>query len=270
MIKKVREINFLTWNTQLYEMGNSINDEQPVKKIDMLTFNIVVEKVKKFLDSKNEAVAILQEIPFKCNIDGFKEHILFHKFLGFFPDDKYDMYYNVSSEKQIKMTVVLAKKIGSEKLIYRKKEELNNNMCVSFGIKELDLSIIGVHPHNANELLKWLQKSGFPDIMLGDFNAGDYKKRCEDSKFKDNRNNYRKLILEYTDICNGQKTRRMVFPNGFVYETPIDHVLIKDSSELKKKYQCKIVKIERNEDNVSDHYPIYFKLSCLDEADKLH
>ena len=61
-------------------MGNSINDEQPVKKIDMLTFNIVVEKVKKFLDSKNEAVAILQEIPFKCNIDGFKEHILFHKF----------------------------------------------------------------------------------------------------------------------------------------------------------------------------------------------
>ena len=84
----------------MYEMGNSINDEQPVKKIDMLTFNIVVEKVKKFLDSKNEAVAILQEIPFKCNIDGFKEHILFHKFLGFFPDDKYDMYYNVSSEKQ--------------------------------------------------------------------------------------------------------------------------------------------------------------------------
>lgn len=64
----MREINFLTWNTQLYEMGNSINDEQPVKKIDMLTFNIVVEKVKKFLDSKNEAVAILQEIPDNVNI----------------------------------------------------------------------------------------------------------------------------------------------------------------------------------------------------------
>ena len=79
----MREINFLTWNTQLYEMGNSINDEQPVKKIDMLTFNIVVKKVKKFLDSKNEAVAILQEIPFKCNIDGFKEHKLndFHKYM---------------------------------------------------------------------------------------------------------------------------------------------------------------------------------------------
>lgn len=55
-----------------------------------------------------------------------------------------------------------------------------------------------------------------------------------------------------------------------MYETPIDHVLIKNSSELTKKYQCKNVKIEINEDNVSDHYPIYFKLPCLDEADKLH
>lgn len=262
----MREINFLTWNTQLYEMGNRVNEKQPVKKMDMLTFNIVVNKVKEFLDSNDEAIAILQEIPFKCNIDGFKDHKLFKEFLNFFPDDKYDMYYNISSERQIKMTVVLA---NSKELIYRKKEELNNNTCASFGIKGLDLSIIGVHLHNVNELLKWLQKSVFPDIMLGDFNAGDYKKRCEDSKFEDNRENYRKLILKYTDICNGQKTRRKVFSDGFVYETPIDHVLIKNSSELEKKYQCKIIKIERNEDNVSDHYPIYFKLSCLDETDKL-
>lgn len=264
----MREINFLTWNTQLYEMGNSLNEEQVVKKIDMLTFKIVINKVKEFLDSKNEAVAILQEIPFKCNIDGFNEHILFSEFFEFFPDDKYVMLYNISSKSQIKMTVVLAKKMGLEELIYRKNNELNNNMCVSFGIKDLDLSIIGVHPHNANELLKWLQVWGFPDIMLGDFNAGDYKKRCEDSMFKVNRDNYRKLISGYTDICKGQMTRRTVLSNGFVYETPIDHVLIKNSSELTKKYQCKNVKIEINEDNVSDHYPIYFKLLCLDEADK--
>lgn len=252
-------------------MGNRLSGKQPVKKIDNQTFETVINKIKEFLDSKNEAneiveaVAILQEIPFKCNVT-WEDHPLFSKFSESFPAGEYVMLYNISSERQIKMTVALSKKT----LIYKKENELNNNMCVSFGIKNLDLSIIGVHPHNANELLKWLQKSGFPDIMLGDFNAGDYRKRYEDSKFKDNRDNYRKLILEYTDICNGQKTRRMVFPNGFVYETPIDHVLIKDSSELKKKYQCKIVEIERNEDNVSDHYPIYFELSCLDEADKLH
>ena len=110
----MREINFLTWNTQLYEMGNSLNEEQVVKKIDMLTFKIVINKVKEFLDSKNEAVAILQEIPFKCNIDGFNEHILFSEFFEFFPDDKYVMLYNISSKSQIKMTVVLAKKMGLE------------------------------------------------------------------------------------------------------------------------------------------------------------
>ena len=265
---KVREIHFLTWNTQLYEMGNRLNEKQAVKEIDNQKFKIVINKVKEFLDSKNEAVAVLQEITFRCNIYGFNKHRLFGEFLEFFPDDKYVMKYNISSEKQIKMTVVLAKKTGLEELVYKKNNLLNNNMCVSFGIKDLDLSIIGVHPHNANELLKWLQEWGFPDIMLGDFNAGDYKKRCEDNVFRDNRDNYKNLISGYTDICNGEMTRRTVFPNGFVYETPIDHVLIKNSSELTKKYQCEIVKIDRNMDNVSDHYPIYFKLLCLDEADK--
>lgn len=266
---KVREINFMTWNTQLYEMGNSLNEKHIVKKIDVLTFKNVINKVKEFLDSNDEAVAILQEMPFKCNIDEFNEHILFKNFLEFFPSDKYVMLYNVSYESQIKMTVVLAKKIGLEDLIYRKDNELNNNMCVSFGIKDLDLSIIGVHPHNARELLKWLQVYGFPDIMLGDFNAGDYKKRYEDSKFEVNRDNYRKLISGYTDICNGQMTRRIVFPNGFTYETPIDHILIKNGGDFTKKYKCKNVNIEKIEDNMSDHYPIYFKLLCLDESDKV-
>lgn len=264
----MREVDFLTWNTQLYEMGNRLNEKQSVKEIDMQTFESVINKVKVFFDSKNEAIAILQEIPFKCNIDGFNEHILFKEFFKSFPDDKYVMLYNISSENQIKMTVVLAKRLDLEESIYRKNNKLNNNMCVSFGIKDLDLSIIGVHPHNSKELLKWLQVYGFPDIMLGDFNAGDYKKRCEDSEFKVNRDDYKKLLSEYTDICNGQITRRIVFSNGKVYETPIDHILIKNSSDFTNKYQCKNVNIAKTEDNESDHYPIYFKLLCLDESDK--
>lgn len=250
----------------MYEMGNELDKREDVKTIDMQMFDTVINKVKGFLDSKKDAVAILQEIPFKCNIDAFNEHILFIEFIKAFPDEKYLMLYNISSENQIKMTVVLAKKIGQGKLIYRKNNEFNNNMCVSFGIKDLDLSIIGVHPHNVVELHKWLQECGFPDIMLGDFNAGDYKKKHEDSSFKVNRDNYRKLINGYTDICNGQMTRRVVFPNGFVYETPIDHILIKNNSELAKKYQYKDVLVEKKEDNVSDHYPIYFKLLCLEET----
>ena len=75
-------------------MGNSLNKKQAVKKIDKQKFEIVINKVKEFLDSKNEAVAVLQEIPLKCNIDGFNKHRLFSEFLEFFPDDKYVMLYN--------------------------------------------------------------------------------------------------------------------------------------------------------------------------------
>ena len=260
---KVREIDFLTWNTQLYEMGNELNKRQIVKAIDMQTFRAVVNKVKEFLESKKDAVAVLQEIPFKCNIDEFHEHILFPEFCKAFSDDKYVMIYNISSDNQIKMTVVLTKKTCQDELIYRKDNKINNNMCVSFGIKGLDLSIMGVHPHNASELLGWLRMYGFPDIMLGDFNAGDYKKNHEDNSFRINRDNYRKLIEGYRDICNGQMTRRIVFSNGLPYETPIDHVLIKDNAEFLKKYQYKDVRIEENRNNVSDHYPIRFILVCL-------
>lgn len=258
---KMREINFLTWNTQLYEMGNIVHDGQAVKKIDMLTFKNVINQVEGFLNSHNEAVAILQEIPFKCNVNSkFGEHILFRNFIKAFPDDKYDMLYNISSDNQIKMTVVLAKKIGLGKLIYRKDNALNNNMCVSFGIKDLDLSITGVHLHEANDLLNWLQENSKPDIILGDFNAGDYKKKYECSEFKDNRENYKKLISGYTDICNGQVTRKIVFSNGSEYETAIDHVLFKKSYESTKKYQCKNIVVNPNRYNASDHYLIFFKL----------
>ena len=37
----------------------------------------------------------------------------------------------------------------------------------------------GMVRHNAKELLELLQAYEFPNIMLGDFNAGDYKKRYE-------------------------------------------------------------------------------------------
>ena len=191
----MREINFMTWNTQLYEMGNLLNNKHAVKEIDGQMYDDVISKVKEFLKSEN-AIAILQEIPFKRNTRGFKEHELFGKFLESFPEDKYVMLYNISSNYQIKMTVVLANKTGPEELIYRKNDGLNNNICVSFGIKDLNLYIIGVHAHNAEELLGWLQKYGFPDIMLGDFNAGDYTKWPVDDKFEYNKANYNKLKLK--------------------------------------------------------------------------
>lgn len=259
----MRDINFLTWNTQLYEMGNKLSKNSPVKQIDTQIFDGVVEEVKDFLDKKTNAVAILQEIPFKCNTDSFNTHKLFTKFIEIFPEKKYSMLYNVSSKNQIKMTVVLAKKTGQEELIYKKENGLNNNMCVSFGIKDSDLFIVGVHPHNAKELYNWLQKWDLPDVMLGDFNAGDYKKKSESDEFKNNREYYHKLMEEYTDTCDGKNTRKIIYHNGYEYETPIDHILVRKNSEFAKKYEYCNASVDLSID-LSDHYPIYFALSYID------
>lgn len=262
----MRQVNFLTWNTQMYEMGNKLNDNKIVKKIDENVFKCIIGRIKCFLNSHTDAIAVLQEIPYKCNTDSFKEHIVFRWFREAFPNEKYSMIYNISSPNQIKMTVVLSNKKGCEEQIYKNTKELNNNMCVSFGIKGLNFSFLGVHPHNAHELYKWLQKFGFPDIIIGDFNAGDYKKSRESDIFKANRDKYRLLSKSYKDICNGQITRREVYSNGFVYETPIDHVLVHERWLALQENQYKDLWIkEEIKDNISDHYPIYFKLLCSEE-----
>lgn len=258
----MRLIHFLTWNTQLFEMGNILRKNQEVKSINMNVFDEIIKKVKDFLNSKDEAIVILQEIPYKSNID-FKEHELFNKFNFAFPDKMYKKIYNISSESQIKMTVVLSKITNDNPIILPNNNCVNNNKCVSFSIVDLNLLILGVHSHNAKELYDSLSKYQSPDMMIGDFNSGDYNKRNEDSDFKNNKNYYKKLVNGYTDICNGNNTRKIIFQNGFNYETPIDHVLLKNKSEL-THYKCELVKIDRSVDSLSDHYPIYFTLKLND------
>jgi len=47
---KVREINFMTWNTQLYEMGNSLNEKHIVKKILKNVFLLLVYHIHLMID----------------------------------------------------------------------------------------------------------------------------------------------------------------------------------------------------------------------------
>ncbi len=249
------EIRFLTWNTQLYEMGNKVSKD--IKKIDEDLFFKIIKEIKKFFSTSNKAIAVLQEIPYKCNNNGYKEHELFTKFKNEFPESNYSMLYNISTENQIMMTVVLSPKVTG-KII--KLDGINNNRCVLFGIENQELSIMGVHSGCAEQVLTW-KKNKNPDIILGDFNAGDYEKRNATDVFITNRTIYRDLIREYTDILKGQNTRKYVFGDGKVYETPIDHVLIKKDKERMEKYLFDDISINTNTNNLSDHYLISFKLS---------
>lgn len=240
-------INFMTWNTRLYMKGNRVGRNQ--EKIDFEKYKDIIEIIKIHVNKKN-GIAILQEIPYKSNITR-KEHELFVELKNDFPKDQYSLIYNVSNQNQIKMTVVIAK----NEVIQHNKDGLNNNCCVSFLVNKTDLNVLGVHSHNAFELREWLPGEELfnPNIMLGDFNSGNYIKEKNDNKIMVNRKNYLMLTEGYIDICQGEYTHH-------IYKTHIDHILLKNNNGFHEKYKYKNVKVDR-EVILSDHYPLYCEIT---------
>lgn len=255
------KINFMTWNTSLYIYGNKfcgkngnyvlknpINDNVKNKCAEIFSI------IKQHLEKEN-AVAVLQEVPYKSN-ENWKEHEFFTKLKKCFSEEQYDCIFNIKTNSQIKMTVVIAKKGLIEKCTFEFEnlKDFPYNCYVSFTIKDTDIRVLAVHSHDAFECLKYIKyilknyeiKFNF---ILGDFNAGDYKKKYETEEFKGNRDNYNEILKQnYTDICNGETTTE--------YGTPIDHILI--NNDIKEEHKKEEHKIAR--DNLSDHYRITLEL----------
>ncbi|MFQ9514403.1 MAG: hypothetical protein ACLRZ9_01110 [Eubacterium sp.] len=241
------KINLMTWNTQLHEFGNKSFKNKTIRD-GIQKLDEQKEVVLKHLQKEN-SIVVLQEIPYKDNTT-WEEHELFKKFNIYFPEDKFKKIYNVSSKGQIKMTMVLAK----NGLIERNNDGINNNCCVSFLVNGVDLNILGVHSHNAFELRTWLREKELfrPDIMLGDFNAGNYIKDKNDNEIAVNRQNYLLLMEGYIDICQGLYTHR-------IFRTHIDHILLENSNKFWDNYSYNNVVVDRTV-SLSDHYPIYCEI----------
>lgn len=243
------EINLMSWNTALYEFNNKSFNKK--SGLDNENFSKAYERITKHL-SKENAVAVLQEIPFKSNIN-WEEHPIFTQVKKGFPANKYDFLYNLSNNNQIMMTVVVAKK----RIIENNPNGINTNRFVSFNIK--GISLVGIHSKNADQLRKALQKiKGYrPDVIIGDFNAGNYylNDKNKDDKIAVNRKNYLLLTEGYIDLCQGKVTT--------TYNTYIDHILMKSNYEFLSKCKCMNVNVD-NKDELSDHFPIY----CTIETDR--
>lgn len=236
------KLNIMTWNTQLYEQGNKIGNNK--KPIDKTKFMTIINLVKEHLEKEN-SIAFLQEIPY-CNNITWNEHELFTEFKDIFQENYYDVVWNVESKKQIMMTVAIAK----NGIINRDIDGYKDNRCVSVTVKYnlSDIKIMGIHAKNMSKTKGHLNKikKKFPsyyNIILGDFNAGNYLKNNESSIFKENRESYLAFAEGYIDVCQGQATTQ--------YSTPIDHILIKNTNR-RLNYPFKIF----NEINSSDHFPI--------------
>ena len=248
------ELNMLSWNTQLYEYG-TINVD--TGKIEKSFEKAPVEEVKKIVDDHMESnknpIVVLQEIPFKRKNESnrweYNAHYL--NLRDYFKGKGYELIcLDCENKWHIKMTMVvhmkglIAEQTGIEK----------NNLFVPVIIRDKNISILAVHSHNAFELNEWIESLSYrPNIIIGDFNAGNYIKAKQDDLIAENRANYQMLSTGYIDACQGKYTTNYPEP------TQIDHILIENSFMFNKRCTLKSSAVN-NTISVSDHYPIFCKL----------
>ena len=120
-----------------------------------------------------------------------------------------------------------------------------------------ELRVLGIHLSSSSVLLPLLYGMGEadkPDLILGDFNSGDYVIRDRwDAEREYERQQFRNLIntYGYTDISGGVVTNHIT-------GSSIDHFLIKNTVLL--RCEIKNVSVDESKKDYSDHYPIIVEL----------
>ena len=175
--------NILNWNTALTE-DNRYLDE-------------IVEYIREYLNTEN-AIAILQQIPYKDHSNNWEYHYVYNRLKETFPESEYTWKMNNSfNNGYIIMQTVLITKIKIIKecgaSIYPNAEATNREVAVYVDDK---FSILGIHARNGKDNLTYIQRiNSGADIIVGDFNAGDYNEYtyCKE---------YRKILDSHVCICN--------------------------------------------------------------------
>ncbi len=221
-------INVMTWNTGITEVLFDYN-----KCNDILSY------VDDFLKKEN-AIVFLQQIVYKDPRNSWVKHEIYNMLLE--KIEKYSIkFYSKSS---FMMTVAIASGHSFRKLddcflpVGRPK---NRSIAVEFN----NISFLGIHAENGKENKPFLENiMGKADVILGDFNAGNYLK-------SDNREIFNEILNEYVCICN-MPTK--ITESG--RRTCIDHVFVKEDIITK----CSNL-IVHEEIKLSDHFPITFEIN---------
>ena len=224
---------FLTWNTSLYNEKSS--------SPDLERYNSILNVVKEKLEIEN-AIVFLQEIPFYSN-ETWKEHILFSNLIKDLQD--YDIKFNVSRERQIMMTIAIAVKDHVEPAppeVYPNCVPTNRECAIMFK----SLKIMGIHANPGADNVSYLKSlNAQADIILGDFNAGNYPEA-------ENRVTFNNILKEHICICNmptrvDERSKR---------RTCIDHIFVRE--DLVSRCSNMVV----HEDVAfSDHFPLSFEIN---------
>lgn len=231
-------MEIMTWNTGLTEGSDA---------------QAVINYVKPFIDQDN-AVAVLQQIPYKDPHNNWTMFPTYADFMAAFPENEYTIIQNTNHNNGFArmLTVVVTRMTNVSELSTFPYKPTTNRECF-FRVGDY-YKLLGLHLHpdkrNADEL-RALNNKKDADIILGDFNAGDYY------RYKDvpceNRATFKSILKDYVCICN-MPTKEVKDINGkLIRRTCIDHVFVKSSIVDK----CSSLKIHEDI-KISDHYPITF------------
>jgi endonuclease/exonuclease/phosphatase family metal-dependent hydrolase len=233
-------LEVMSWNTALTENYANVAE--------------VFKYIKNFLDKPN-TIAVLQQVPLKDMTNGGGYHIIHQKLMSFFQEDVYTIFHNYGyNNGRIYMETVVITKLINVKMAGAKYYPDYNLTNREFAIKVegdegQELSILGIHAKNGEKNAAYLRSlNGNPDIIVGDFNAGDYPE-------SENQEIFRSILQDHVCICN-LPTKRVLYNNGKLKrKSCIDHIFVR------RKYvtKCSDVKVHENI-TYSDHYPITFKI----------
>lgn len=242
---KTEKINVMTWNTGITENLNNHDNN----------FNSILNYVQEFLDRGN-SIVFLQQMVYKYKKDNgeWEIHEFFNKFNKHFSEyppfcNGHSQYYNFNEIIHMFTLALVSKGSGFERLDSFIPRNTPPNR--SLAVKYKGVSFLGIHAQNGkynDNFLNALNEAP-ADIILGDFNAGDYPK-------SENRKKFREILQQHVCICN-MPTKKCA-----KRKTCIDHIFVKDIMVT-----CCSNLIVHEDITLSDHFPITFELEIPTDSD---
>ena len=235
-------IEIMTWNTALTEDDTNLAP--------------IIKFIKEFLDKPN-TIAVLQQIPLKDPNMNWCLHQIYREFLMNFPKTDYSIFPEAENASfnngYIYMETIIVTKMDNiepaDDKYYPNSKITNRECAIKVNINKIqDLVIMGIHAKNGNDNKCYLKSiNDNPDIIVGDFNAGDY---LESENYKI----FKTILENHVCICN-LPTKRVLHDGVLIRKSCIDHIFVKRPYVTK----CSEMIIHENV-MYSDHYPITFKI----------
>lgn len=207
----------------------------------------ILQYVKNFL-TEEKTIAVRQQIPYKTKSSEGQWVLsdFYIRFLDLFPQEKYNVTHNTKyNDGYILMLTVIVTQIDTLSVsnnVYPNEVPTNREAAIYN-----EFTLLGLHAKNGKDNLSYIKSiNGNADIIVGDFNAGDYPEYIHWKFFKT-------ILPTHVCVCN-VPTKRIESKCGeLIRETCIDHIYIRRTMVTR----CINVIVHR-EIEWSDHYPITF------------